>query len=96
MGDYQEDVQLQRALVAVLEDLGETTDSIEAYALTFEELDESGKVVGQSTPVASGLGDRLDDALTLIAAARDGAAGLSAKELEELGDLLKAVKKGRN
>ena len=92
MGDFQEDVQLQAAIRAVLAELGEEPTDHVPYAASFDTVDQNGIVRGSETPL--GLSAReLDHALALIAEAEQGDRPLTRAKLQELSELIRSIKK---
>lgn len=91
-GDFEEDVQLQKAIRLVLEKLGASWTDVPAYATTFEPEAEGDSQA--SRLLASGMSDTarssLRAALALIAEAKGGGR-LSAERLEELQKALQTA-----
>lgn len=90
-GDFQEDLQLQRAIEVALEELGSSYKKIEPYLLSFDSLrKENGEMLPGSVPTAESHEDRQEirDALSLLARARRGELELKGENLERLDELL--------
>ena len=91
-GDFEEDVQLQRAIRVVLEKLGSSWADVPAYATTFEP--ETEKDSQASRLLASGMSDTarssLRQALALIAEAKSGGR-LSEERLDALQKALQTA-----
>ena len=89
-GDYQEDVQLQKAIRVVLEARGKSPAEIEAYARTFDleedEAQDEEPAVAQADP---GKRREVESALALLAEARESDGHLSKEKLEELTRILR-------
>lgn len=88
-GDYEEDVQLQKAITVALEEQGEDPYEIEAYRRTFDahETLTAGEQVAQDEPNLEAR-DEVRTALGLIAEARRGDGQLSVENLERLQQIL--------
>jgi C-terminal peptidase prc len=91
-GDFQEDLQLQKAVRVVLEKAGKSWADVPAYATTFEP--DTVKDSQASRLLASGMSDTarssLRQALALIAEAKSGGR-LSAERLDQLQKALQAA-----
>jgi len=89
-GDYQEDLQLQAAIRVVLEELGESPDDIDAYAVTFDPVfdknDDAASVVVRSPGADARAG--LEAARALIAEAGTQDGHLSEASLRELNAII--------
>lgn len=92
-GDFQEDPQLQAAIRVVLDEVGIETDRFEAYARTFDPVEESTQKAGQV--LAGGINDArrsdLRHALSLIDEARNQDGRLSPERLAEIERALQSV-----
>ncbi|MFT4537879.1 MAG: carboxyl-terminal processing protease [Planctomycetota bacterium] len=96
-GDYEEDLQLQEAIRVVLEEGGQHgVDSIIEYASTFDDADAVDDLgPSRRTLFAGELGGRIDQAMALITEA-EGGIGLSGENLQELYQVLEAIKGEEN
>ena len=92
LGDFEEDVQLQRAIVSLLEDFEETPADIPDFATTFDEVGDDGIVRGSELPMGLSAAE-LDQALALIAEAEEGDEILSRAKLRELSELIRSKQK---
>jgi len=93
-GDFEEDLQLQKAIDVVLEERGVESDSIAEYRDTFtvgEDL--TGREVATIGDTGSAGRRNLDEALSLIAEARQERRSLSQKQLDELQEILSRLDK---
>ena len=87
-GDFVEDIQVQKAIEVALEKLGEEPTDISEFGMVFDfELDDPGP---------GGLASLRDSAelrraRALVRQAREGGAGLSAEELEEVLSVLDSI-----
>ncbi|TDJ75259.1 MAG: S41 family peptidase [Planctomycetota bacterium] len=90
LGDYEEDVQLQAAIRAVLAELDLSPEDIPAYASTFSKQDEGPVAALDARPQPS---RDLDHALSLIAEARVADGRMSEEGLRELTELIESLKK---
>lgn len=90
LGDYQEDMQLQRAIEQVLAKLDVDPASIPSYSRTFDEPDADDG----APPVAVARADELSEALELVAEADEGKSELTKERLTALRELLKALSEG--
>ena len=102
-GDYQEDLQLQEAIRVILADLDRRPEDIEAYATTFDPVeddeDDSKQVADLRPGAPSGLGvdrARLEAAQALIAEADDQDGRMSAEGLAELRAIIEEALKKKN
>ena len=86
-GDYQEDLQLQKALAQVLEEMGKEPKDIAEYARTFDPEEDPGA----TPPSVVARASELNEALALVAAAEvDGS--LSKERIGELRELLESLR----
>jgi len=91
-GDFVEDVQLQKAIQVVLEELGEEPQNVTEFGLVFdfERMDQEAGPP-QQLAVLGGMRSReLDRARALIQSARDGES-LSKEQLEEVLSILEEI-----
>lgn len=88
-GDYEEDVQLQKAVTVALEGLGRDPYEIDAYRRTFEAPESlaGGDLVAHAD-VPSTARAEVRTALGLIAEARRGDGQMSSETLEKLQEIL--------
>jgi C-terminal peptidase prc len=89
-GDFQEDLQLQKAIQLVLEDLGRQVDDVEAYRTTFEvDEDLTGtRVVARADGAGADRRQELEEARAWVRRALSDEASLSPDELRKLQELL--------
>lgn len=91
-GDYQEDLQLQKAIQIVLDKLGHSASEYLPYASTFEDLttgSSGDRLVSAAEPGVSPEGRReVRDALAILARAKGENGELSQESLDRLHDLL--------
>ncbi len=89
-GDFQEDLQLQKAIQLVLEDLGRQVDDVEAYRTTFEvDEDLTGtRVVARAERAGADRRQELEEARAWVRRALSDEASLSPDELRKLQELL--------
>ena len=86
-GDFQEDLQLQKAIQLAFEELGRSTDDVESFRRTFE-VGEDLASAGVVARVGGGGSEELREARDLVERALSGEAELSPEELQRLRDLL--------
>jgi C-terminal peptidase prc len=94
-GDFEEDLQLQKAIQIALEGLNRKADDIVQYRETFEVGEDlTGRAVARADEAAR-MGRRrdVDHALSLIAEARRDNRTLSQEQLEELQEILSRMDK---
>lgn len=90
LGDYQEDLQLQQAIVELFKASEQGIDTIDAFARTF---DEATKDL-DAPPTAMARSSEISDALALLAEADDAEGKLSKERLAELRQLLESLSDG--
>ncbi|MFT5052484.1 MAG: hypothetical protein ACI8QZ_003918, partial [Chlamydiales bacterium] len=97
-GDYQEDLQLQAGIRSVLEQLGDSAEEIDAYAVTFEPRAEDKEEVENKIVRSPGAEARagLEAARALIAAAGTQDGHLSEAKLRELNAIIDEALNERN
>ncbi len=91
-GDFQEDSQMQAALRQLFAELGDSPESVAAYAKTFDEIGEDGSVMGQTAHLGPASED-LDRALALLDEASDNLELMTPERLEELTQLFRSMKR---
>jgi carboxyl-terminal processing protease len=88
-GDYEEDLQLQKAIQVALGDLGKDPYEVEAYRRTFDAQESlaTGEMIAQADILTDDR-DEVRTALGLIAEARRGDGQFSVEALERLQEIL--------
>ena len=87
LGDYQEDLQLQKAIAQLLEEMGKELSDVQAFARTFDDNVDAA----DTPPVAIARADELSAAIDLVSDADDGKGELTSERLSALRELLEAL-----
>jgi C-terminal peptidase prc len=89
-GDFQEDLQLQKGIQVLFEELGRSTDDVEAYRSTFEVAEDlsGGGLVARATTGGAARSAELREARAWIERALSDQASLTPEELQQLEKLL--------
>ncbi len=92
-GDYEEDLQLQKAIQVALDGLGQDAYEIQAYRSTFEapEALTGDELIAHASVGRSTSREEVRTALGLIAEARRGDGQFSAEALERLQEILSGL-----
>jgi carboxyl-terminal processing protease len=88
LGDFPEDIQLQQAIAKLLEELGRSYEEVEAYAATFDSVDDASS---STPPAVVARAAEVREALDLIADADEQGTQLSKEQLQELRSLLESL-----